>query len=125
MAFIQHVNLGVSPGKIEAETEWLTVVLGCRKLEGPPNAHWFAFDEGADIHLSEDPLHQAAARAHIAVQFDDVSGIQEVLEARQEKIRTENRLSNGLRYVFCTDPSGNRWELRSPLAGDPADKTGA
>jgi catechol 2,3-dioxygenase-like lactoylglutathione lyase family enzyme len=124
MAYVHHVNLGVLPGKVEAESEWLTEVLGCRKIEGPPSAHWFSFDDGPDIHLSEDPLHTAAARFHVAVQFDDVARIQEVLELRQEEIRTEERRSNGLRYVFCADPSGNKWELRSPLTGEPTEEIG-
>ena len=68
-------DLGVSSGKVEAETEWLTEVLGCTKIEGPPNAHWFVFDDGAQIHLSEDEFHKAAVRMHVAVQFDDVARI--------------------------------------------------
>jgi len=118
VAFIHHVNLGVSSGKVQAETDWLTEVLGCTKIEGPPNAHWFVFDDGAQIHLSEDEFHKAAARMHVAVQFDDVAKIQKILEQRQAEIRTAER--NGLRYVFCADPSGNKWELRSPLANEPA-----
>jgi catechol 2,3-dioxygenase-like lactoylglutathione lyase family enzyme len=109
VAFIHHVNLGVSTGKVEAEAEWLTEVLGCTEIEGPPNAHWFVFDDGAQIHLSEDEFHRPAGRMHVAVQFEDVA-----------KIRTAER--NGLRYVFCADPSGNKWELRSPLTDETAGK---
>lgn len=113
-----HVNLGVPVGGAEAEEAFLQDVLGYRWVAPPPElagrARWFESEDGRQIHLSEDPDHRPAARAHVAVEVGaDLAG----LEARLEQAGVEHTALDGndLRVVFCQDPAGNRWELRGSV----------
>ncbi len=118
MLRFHHVNLGVPEGGAEAEAQFLVDLLGYRRLDPPaefPSARWFEGDDGKQIHLSEDPEHRPAARAHVAVELGD--GLAD-LEQRLEKIGYPftARDTMDLRVVFCQDPAGNRWELRGTVS---------
>jgi catechol 2,3-dioxygenase-like lactoylglutathione lyase family enzyme len=114
---LHHVNLGVPVGGQEDEEGFLMNVLGYRLVPPPPElegvVRWFESEDGSQIHLSEDPDHRAAARAHVAVEFGDD------LPALEQRLGIAGILSDaidvdGVRLVFCSDPAGNRWELRGP-----------
>lgn len=119
MLRLHHVNLGVPLGGAEAEEIFLLEVLGYRRSPTPPElanelgrqVRWFESEDGKQIHLSEDPDHRPAARAHVAVEVEDDLP---VLVARLEQAGLEHSaFDNGdLHVVFCQDPAGNRWELR-------------
>lgn len=102
-------------GGAEAEEAFLQEVLGYQRITPPSDladrARWFESEDGKQVHLSEDPDHRPAARAHVAV------------EVGEELIALESRLRvAGIEYstfggddtkvLFCRDPAGNRWELR-------------
>ena len=111
MLRIHHVNLGVTPDAIEDEVAWLTHVLGLSRLESPerfPNARWFTDEHGVEVHLSEDPDHRPAARAHVAIELGDA------LPAVEARLPEHDGIAEGFggRVVFAHDPAGNRWELR-------------
>lgn len=74
-------------------------------------ARWFESEDGKQIHLSEDPDHHPAARAHVAVE---VGGDLPALQARLNRTGIEHAVidRDDLRIVLCQDPAGNRWELR-------------
>ncbi len=102
MTRLHHVNLGVPPGGADDEAEFLIDVLGYRKVEASAaaqgfGARWYETDDGTQVHLSPDPDHRPAARAHTAIEFGDGE-------------------FDGNRILFCQDPAGNRWELRGSLA---------
>jgi len=111
------VNLSIPVDGAEAEGTFLVDFLHYRKLEmtpdTPPTARWFEGEDGAQIHLSEDPDHHPSARAHVAVELGDYLTTLESKfdEASYEYTAFEGR--NG-RVLFCQDPAGNRWELRGP-----------
>jgi catechol 2,3-dioxygenase-like lactoylglutathione lyase family enzyme len=113
-----HVNLGVPVGGAESEEKFLVDVLGYRKLVAPPQlalkARWFEGEDGKQIHLSEDPEHRPAGRAHVAVEVD---GGLSAMEAKLTEAGLEHTTfdGDGFRVVFCQDPAGNRWELRGSL----------
>ena len=77
MARFHHVNLGVAPGGIDPRR------LADRRHRLPaaqspaefPTACWFEAPDGTQIHLSQDPDHRPAARAHVAVVIDDLAGL--------------------------------------------------
>ncbi len=118
MPRFHHVNLGVPVGGVEAEESFLVEVLGYEKVAPPTNladrARWFEGEDGKQIHLSVDPDHKPAARAHVAVEFGDELG---GLRRRLEQAGQEYSVFDGddARIVFCADPAGNRWELRGSL----------
>jgi catechol 2,3-dioxygenase-like lactoylglutathione lyase family enzyme len=96
MRRIHHVNLGVHPDVMDDEVDFLIDVLGYRRADPPAEAlrfgaQWFDADDGTQVHLSRDPDHRPAARAHTALVVGD--------ELDDIKARS--------------DPAGNRWELRS------------
>jgi catechol 2,3-dioxygenase-like lactoylglutathione lyase family enzyme len=121
-----HVNLGVPIDGIPAESDFLTDVLGYQPAAVPESMrevelYWFDADDGSQIHLSKDPDHHPAERAHVAVAFgDDLSQVEGRLEARGIPFSGDDS-PQGLRVVFCRDPAGNRWELRG-ASGPPAGR---
>jgi catechol 2,3-dioxygenase-like lactoylglutathione lyase family enzyme len=113
MPRFHHANLGVPPGLDDAEGTFLVDVLGYRKLEVPPDlqgrARWYEADDSSQIHLSVDPEHRPAARAHTAIEVDH--DIMRRLDASGIAYQSTGR--DGMTVVFCEDPAGNRWELRT------------
>jgi len=116
MTRLHHVNLGVPPDRADDEAEFLVGVLGYRKVEPPAaaqrfGARWYETDDGTQVHLSLDPEHRPAARAHTAIEFgaelDTVAG-----RLRDGGIEFGDGEFDGRRILFCQDPAGNRWELR-------------
>jgi catechol 2,3-dioxygenase-like lactoylglutathione lyase family enzyme len=115
MARLHHVNLGIPVGGTDAEAGFLVDVLGYRRVEPPAAlasvANWFEYEDGTQIHLSEDPGHRPAARAHVAVELgDDLAALEQLLE--EAGYATTPIEGGDRRVVFCQDPAGNRWELR-------------
>jgi catechol 2,3-dioxygenase-like lactoylglutathione lyase family enzyme len=117
MPTFHHANLGIPPELADAEADFLVGILGYRRLE-PPNvasdfgARWFEADDGTQVHLSLDPDHAPAAMAHTALEVNDESdAIAERLT--QAGILFKTGEFGGNRILFCKDPAGNRWELRS------------
>jgi catechol 2,3-dioxygenase-like lactoylglutathione lyase family enzyme len=115
-----HVNLGVPTGGIDAQARFLTDVLGYRVVEVDDamrarGVHWFEADDGTQVHLSEDPEHRPAARAHVAVDFG--AGLDELAgRLTAAECAFTDSAGLGARVLNCTDPSGNRWELRGAAA---------
>ncbi|OHV62137.1 glyoxalase [Pseudofrankia sp. BMG5.36] len=112
MPRFHHANLGVPPGLDDAEGAFLVDVLGYRKMDVPPDlagiARWYEADDGSQIHLSIDPDHRPAARAHTAIEVDE--DVERRLDAAGIAYRSGGR--GDLAVVFCADPAGNHWELR-------------
>jgi catechol 2,3-dioxygenase-like lactoylglutathione lyase family enzyme len=112
MPRFHHANLGVPPGLADAEGAFLVDVLGYRRLAAPPDlvavAKWYEADDGSQIHLSVDPDHRPAARAHTAIEVD--AGIEDRLHAAGVAFTSGGR--GDLTVMFCDDPAGNHWELR-------------
>jgi hypothetical protein len=114
---LHHVNLGIPVGGTDVEAAWLIEVLGYQRLDPDPEmvqrgACWFEGDDGTQIHLSQDPEHRPAARAHVAVELDSLEPVRRELDERGQTYRYEDR--DTLSVLHCTDPAGNRWELRTP-----------
>jgi catechol 2,3-dioxygenase-like lactoylglutathione lyase family enzyme len=112
-----HVNLGVPEGGVDAESAFLVDVLGYRPLDPGPDlkargAIWFDTDDDTQVHLSVDPKHHPSERAHTALVFGDE--LPEVeLRLTKAAIEFNTFELDGRRILFCCDPAGNRWELRS------------
>lgn len=115
MVVFHHVNLGVPTGGADAEGEFLVDVLGMMRVPLPPEASsaalWFEAADGRQVHLSVDPDHVPAARAHVAVDFgDELAAVKATLADRGYEFQSFNDKDLGL--AFCRDPAGNLWELR-------------
>jgi catechol 2,3-dioxygenase-like lactoylglutathione lyase family enzyme len=120
MTRLHHVNLGVLPDDVDAEAEFLVDVLGYRKVEPSAmaqgfGARWYEIDDGTQVHLSLDPDHAPAARAHTAVEFGDQLDVLAV-RLRDAGVEFGDNEFDGRRILFCQDPAGNRWELRGDQA---------
>jgi len=117
MARLHHVNLGIPVGGTAAEAGFLVDLLGYKRVEPPAAlaavAKWFEYEDGTQIHLSEDPDHRPAARAHVAVELgEQLSALEKVFDHVGYAYTSFD--SQDMRIVFCEDPAGNRWELRGP-----------
>jgi len=117
MAAFHHVNLGVPEDGLDDEALFVTDVLGCKRLELDAalqglGANWFEADDGSQIHLSVDPDHRPAARAHVAMAFGTgLDDVERRLESRGIVYESGQR-AGFPRVILCRDPAGNRWELR-------------
>jgi hypothetical protein len=119
-----HVNLGVAPGDLPKEHAFLVDMLGYSRLPQPDDlreqgigVNWFEGTDGAQIHLSEDPDHQAPARAHVAVEFDDgeLDDVVKRLDEADWEYSGPNSRPGFPRVLQVRDPAGNLWELRGPM----------
>ncbi len=124
MVAFHHVNLGVPVDGVDAEGQFLQDVLGYRRMQVDAplqqmGVNWFEATDGSQVHLSPDPDHRPAARAHVAVAFGpDLGDIERRL--KEAEIDYDSAQRPGFPWVlFCQDPAGNRWELR----GDVGAKT--
>ncbi len=118
---LDHINLSVPEGGVDAEARWLVDLLGYKSAQpGPDSArlgplHWFEADDGTQVHLTVDPEHHPSKRAHTAIylgeRLDPV--IAQVEASGQEVFEITN---DGRRQVFAHDPAGNLWELIGPSA---------
>lgn len=122
MPRFHHVNLGVSPGGIEAESAFLVDILGYRRIDPGDElrqrgATWFEAADGSQVHLSEDPEHRPAARAHVAVDYaTDIDEVRGRLTGAAWKFASFDGLPAS-QTILCKDPAGNRWELRGVSTG--------
>ena len=117
MPLFHHVNLGVPPDDVENEAGFLVQVLGFRPVKtdaalAAMGARWYEGDDGAQVHLSADPDHRPAARAHVAIEYGPELGVVED-RLRQAGVHFDRADLPGFPPVLlCRDPAGNRWELR-------------
>jgi catechol 2,3-dioxygenase-like lactoylglutathione lyase family enzyme len=118
MVRLHHVNLGIYEDGVDAQATFLVDVLGLRRVDAGPElagrANWFEDDSGTQVHLSRDPDHRPAGRAHVAVEL---GGDLPVVEKRLDAAGIDSEVTefDGRRIVVCCDPAGNRWELRGEL----------
>lgn len=117
MPRFHHVNLGVLPDDVESEARFLVDVLGYRPVSAEKRpagigALWYEADDGSQVHLSGDPDHHGAAKAHVAVRYgSELDGVEDRL--RQAAVEFRQISMDGFPPVItCRDPAGNLWELR-------------
>src|SRR5207253_5253198 len=86
MVRLHHVNLGIYEDGLDAQRDFLVGVLSMRVVDSGPSlvgrANWFEDDTGTQVHLSKDPDHRPAARAHVAVELgSELSDVERRFEA--------------------------------------------
>jgi catechol 2,3-dioxygenase-like lactoylglutathione lyase family enzyme len=117
MPVFHHVNLGVRPDDLDSEAGFLVDVLGYRRIPLDPRlaglgANWFEAEDGSQVHLSPDPDHHPAARAHVAVGFGPDLDLVEV-RLKEAAVDFNRGQRDGFPpIILCRDPAGNLWELR-------------
>jgi catechol 2,3-dioxygenase-like lactoylglutathione lyase family enzyme len=125
MPQFHHVNLGVSPDDVDSEVTFLVDILGYRPVPLDPRlkgigARWYEADDGSQVHLSADPEHRPAARAHVAVTYGAALADVEARLDRATISYDRGQLDGFPPVVMCRDPGGNLWELRGEPAPSPA-----
>jgi catechol 2,3-dioxygenase-like lactoylglutathione lyase family enzyme len=128
---MHHVNLGVPTGGVPAEVEFLINIVGLteakdKKLRAaamlarndppivvpPETVLWYEDGDGFEVHLTEDPNHRPAEKAHVAFHVGDA--LQDIeAELRHRGVSTIELLNvPELRVLATNDPAGNVWEFR-------------
>ncbi len=111
---VHHVSLNVR--SIDEAAKFYLDVLGLEALPRPDLGFagmWL--DAGAQqIHLMEDPAHDASRSQHFAFRVEDVDAVVEELHARGVKTSRVMHVPGAGRQAFLRDPSGNLLELNQP-----------
>jgi catechol 2,3-dioxygenase-like lactoylglutathione lyase family enzyme len=118
MLRLHHVNLSIPVDGADAEAAFLVDYLNYEPVEltpgTPRGAKWFAGEDGAQIHLSEDPEHHPSKRAHVAIELgDSLNDLKSKFDTSDYEYTTYHGPDGPV--LFCQDPAGNRWELRGKL----------
>ena len=122
MPNFHHVNLFVTPEKLEAQAGFLTEVLGYRKMAVDERmkglgANWFQASDGTEVHLSTNP--------HAAIDYGDgLAEVEQRLASAGVVFKAVEGLTapdgSALRLLICKDPGDNQWELRGRAPPPPA-----
>ena len=111
---VHHVSLNVR--SIDEAAKFYLDVLGLETLPRPDLGFagiWLGAGP-QQIHLMEDPQHDASRSQHFAFRVDDIDAV--VAELRARGIRTSQVMDvpGAGRQAFLRDPSGNLLELNQP-----------
>lgn len=113
---IDHVMLPVPEGEkaMSQAVEFYGEVLDFDKIEKPytdrkSDTVWFG-GEGIEIHLGPEPDNETRSRRHPAFEVDDLTDVQERLEAADIDLVEEPTIPGRTRFSF-RDPFGNRIEI--------------
>ena len=123
MPNFHHVNLHVTPDKLDEQAAFLTEVLGYQRMTVDERmralgANWFQASDGTEVHLSMNP--------HAAIDYGgDLAEVEQRLAAAGVEFKAVDDIKapdgSALRLLICKDPGGNQWELRgsapAPSAG--------
>jgi catechol 2,3-dioxygenase-like lactoylglutathione lyase family enzyme len=128
---MHHVNLGVPTGGVPAEVEFLINIVGLTEAKDkkvraaamlarnnppiivpPETVLWYEDGDGFEVHLTEDPNHHPAEKAHVAFVVDEALQDIEAELVRRGVATTELLDVPELRVLATTDPAGNVWEFR-------------
>ena len=114
MPNFHHANLFVTPDKLEAQAEFLTEVLGYKRMEVDERmrglgANWFQASDGTEVHLGTNP--------HSAIDYGaDLAEVEQRLASAGVAFKAVEGITapdgTELRLLICKDPGGNQWELR-------------
>lgn len=111
---VHHVSLNVR--SIDEAAKFYLEVLGLDVLPRPDLGFvgmWLG--AGAQqIHLMEDPSHDASRSQHFAFRVDDIDAVVEELRAHGVHTSRVIDVPGAGRQAFLRDPSGNLLELNQP-----------
>lgn len=111
---VHHVSLNVR--SIDEAAKFYLDVLGLEALPRPDLGFvgmWLGAGS-QQIHLMEDPQHDASRSQHFAFRVDDIDAAVEELRARGVRISRVMDVPGAGRQAFLRDPSGNLLELNQP-----------
>jgi catechol 2,3-dioxygenase-like lactoylglutathione lyase family enzyme len=123
---LDHVQLGMPPGREREARRFYGEVLGLREVDkpdelGPRGGCWFV-GPGVAVHLGIDQRFMATRKAHPAFVVSDLGGVRASLVAAGAPV-VDDVSALPVRRLYTEDPFGNRIELIDPRdAGftDPA-----
>jgi len=113
---IQHVQLSIPEGQIQAARAFYVEIIGLPEIIRPAGLTnrpglWLSLAEGQEIHLAEDPgSNPSSLKAHVALLMDSSDGIEKRLTESGTILEKRTVLDQELRLHF-RDPFGNRIEL--------------
>jgi catechol 2,3-dioxygenase-like lactoylglutathione lyase family enzyme len=111
---VHHVSLNVK--SVEEAAKFYLEVLGLEALPRPDLGFagiWLG--SGAQqLHLMEDPQHDASRSQHFAFRVEDIDAAVEELRERGVRVSRVMDVPGAGRQAFLRDPSGNLLELNQP-----------
>lgn len=114
MTALQHVNVVVPLGLVDAAADFYVEVFGLRRIDKPAALQanggcWLDVDGYTQLHLSER-AGEVHPDSHFALVVDDFDAVLGRLQARAAEWTDQVDVFGG-RRGFTRDPSGNRVEV--------------
>lgn len=115
LADVHHVSVNVADAATAGR--FYTGVLGLETLDRPdfgiPGV-WLRCG-ATQIHLIEQPGHEAPEGQHFAFLVDDIESARSALEEAGVEVTETSEIPDVGRQAFLHDPSGNLIELNQPI----------
>jgi catechol 2,3-dioxygenase-like lactoylglutathione lyase family enzyme len=113
-----HINICVSPDKLEEARRFYIDVLGIEPIQRPDQVftkpgYWFKIAD-IELHIGIEPPVERTFR-HTAFEVADLATARKHLESHGVQIFEEPDIPNRIRFTFI-DPFGNRMEFLEYLA---------
>jgi catechol 2,3-dioxygenase-like lactoylglutathione lyase family enzyme len=112
---VHHVSLNVADAAVAGR--FYTEVLGLDVLDRPDfgiPGMWLACGT-TQIHLIEQPGHEAPEGQHFAFLVEDIAASRSSLQAAGVEVTEPSEIPGVGRQAFLHDPSGNLIELNQPV----------
>jgi len=111
---LHHVLMAIPPGGEDRARAFYAGVLGMTEVPRPEELAdrvgvWFRSD-AMEIHVASEDGFVPAAKAHPAIETDDLDGLAERVAAAGHRVEWDGLLP-GRRRFYTDDPFGNRIEI--------------
>lgn len=123
---LDHVQIEAPAGCEAGARAFFGIFLGLPELEKPPALRarggvWFALPDGRQLHIGVTPDFVPRVKGHPALRCGDLAAFQAHCAAHGVPCRPDEEA--GVPRVFLTDPFGNRLEVVSSSAVEPAQSS--
>ncbi len=122
MRRLHHVQISIPAGGESDARSFYATTVGLAEIPKPEHLRsrgglWFRLDSGLELHLGSDIGFRPSAKAHVAIEVDDLGALRGRLEAAGVRVWEDQPLP-GFDRFYAADPFGNRLEFLARPRGE-------